>query len=153
MSNLNSPFDVVRGWPHGGAVDEAFPVDTALTVPLTEGQLVVLVDNGGVTSVTHPPAPAAEGSATPTRLRMVIQGNDQSDGKFTGKVVTLRGEFTVKTDKFVAGAYTVGELVTWSSNVNEEGFITKRTVANEEVVGEVLEYDSVNGVLTVAMSL
>ena len=151
MSNLSSSvlFDVVRGWPHGGAIDESFPVATGVTVK--EGELVVLNASG---QVDHPATvPAEADPAAPLKLYLVIQGNDQWDAQFVGKVTVLRGEVTIETEKFVAGAYTPGELVTVSTAVGSEGHIAQRTVANEQVVGVVEAYDATAGKLTVALSL
>lgn len=151
MSNLASKFDVLRGWPNSSAVDESFPVDTGVT--LIEGLVVVLDSSTG--SLELPTSVAAQGAAAgPTKFRMVIQGNDQFDAAFVGKVVTLRGSFTVATDKFVSGSYTPGQLLTVSVAVDaNQGYLTARTGSNEQVVGEVEAYDSVNGVLTVSMAI
>jgi hypothetical protein len=151
MSNLSSSvlFDVVRGWPHGGAVDESFPVATGVTVK--EGELVILDSTGAVTHAASVPTEADP--AAPLKLYLVIQGNDQWDAQFVGKVVVLRGDVTIETEKFVAGAYTPGELVTISVAAGSEGYIAQRTVANEQIVGVVEAYDSTAGKLTVALSL
>lgn len=151
MSNLSSSvlFDVVRGWPNGSAVEESFPPETGRT--LREGQLVVLeadgqVDDRGWTLQT-------EGGATPNRFRMVIQGNDQSDANFVGKVTTLRGNFTVETEKVVGTGYAPGDKVTVSSGTGTEGYLVEVTGANEQIVGEVEAWDAATGKLTAALSL
>lgn len=150
MANLSSSvlFDVTRGWPHGGAIDESFPVATGVTVK--EGQLAKLNAAGELELVT---TIAAEGAATPDKLYLVIQGNDQTDAQFVGKAVTLRGDLTIETEKFEPAAYAVGDLVTASVGAGTEGYIAPRTVANEQVVGQVQAYDSVAGKLTVALSI
>lgn len=149
MSNLSSSvkFDVIRGWPHGSAVDES--VAPAPGVEVQEGQLVTLGATGAALVSSVP----TEGGTARTMFRMVIQGNDQSDADFVGKVVVLRGDLTVETEKFVAGAYAVGDYVTASAGVGTEGYITVRTGANEQIVGQVEAYDATAGVLTVALKL
>lgn len=154
MSNLSSGFDILRGWPNGAAVDDNYVVSTGVT--LTEGLLAVY--DSGVTSalsLTLPTAVAAQGAATgPTKFRMVIQGNDQFDASFVGQITTLRGAFTVQTQAFVSGSYTPGELLTVSVAVDSnQGKLKARTGANEQVVGEVESYDSVNGLLVVSMAI
>lgn len=151
MSNLASKFDVLRGWPAGSALDESIAVDSGVT--LTEGTLAVIDSATG--NLALPTAVSVQGAAAgPTKFRMVIQGNDQFDGKFVGKAVTLRGAFTVATDKFVAGSYTPGQLLTVHVAVDaSQGWLCARTGTNEQVVGEVESYDSVNGVLVVSMAL
>lgn len=151
MSNLNSSvlFDVVRGWPNGSAVEECFPPETGRT--LREGQLVVLesdgqVDDRGWTLQT-------EGGETPNMFRMVIQGNDQPDANFVGKVVTLRGAFTVETEKVVGAGFAPGDKLTVSSGSGTEGYLVEVTAANEQIVGVVEAWDAATGKLTAALSL
>lgn len=152
MSNLSSTvlFDVVRGWPDGAAVEECFPPTSGSTV--LEGELVVLAADG---TVDVPASIATEGGTTRTRLYLVIQGNDQSDANYVGKVVCLRGNLTIETEKFVGaiGNYTVGELVTVDVAGADAGQITERTGANEQIVGMVEAVNSTAGKITVALSL
>lgn len=150
MSNLNNKFDILRGWPSGAAVDETFTVNTGVTV--VEGLLVSLNSSD---NLILPTAVLAQGAAAgPSKFRMVISGNDQFDGVFTGKAVALRGTFTVQTDQFVAASYTPGQLLTVHVAVDaDQGKLCARTVSNEQVVGEVESYDATNGILVVSMAI
>lgn len=152
MSNLTSTvlFDVVRGWPGGSAVEGNFAPASGVT--LYEGLLVEL---GSGNTVNVPAAVATEGGTDIDRFWMVIQGNDQSDANFVGKVTCLRGDFTVETEKFVGaiGTYSVGDKVTVDVAGADAGYITARTGANEQIVGHVEAVDTTNGKLTVALNL
>lgn len=163
MSNLTSSvkFDVLRGWPDGSAIADALPVKSGDVVK--EGQLVELFNyNSGTLQVkkaaTAVPLLGTDSVAPgiQVHLRMVIQGNDQFDGSFTKKAVVLRGAFTVKTEKFIAGSYSPGDLLTWSVAANTEGYLTKATgvaATQTQIVGVVEEYDSVNGTIIAALNL
>lgn len=150
MANLSSAvlFDVVRGWPNGGAIDESFPVAAGVTVK--EGELVVL-DAAG--ALTHAAAVAVEASVTPDKYYLVIQGNDQTDAQFVGKAVVIRGDLTIETEKFEVNAYAANDLVCVSLGVGTEGHVAPRTVATEQVIGVVEAYDAAAGKLTVALSI
>ncbi len=154
MSNLNRNvvFDVRRGWKDAGAIEEnLIPADDAL---LREGEIVVRDSDN---HVDHPDSVGVEAAAggDPDKFLMVIQGNDQWDAQFVGKVTCLRGLFTVRTEKFVAPssdpavpAYTPGTLLTVSTDTGTEGWLTSaRTAAagGETVVGEVIEYSDEGG--------
>lgn len=149
MSNLTSTvlFDVVRGWPNGGAIEESYPPETGRTI--TEGRLCELEADGQVDWATT--AVATEGGTAPIQYRMCIQGNDQSDANFVGKVTTLRGDFTVETEK-VVGTFTVGNYVTVSVAADTEGYIVERA-GTEQILGQVEAWDGTAGKLTVALSL
>jgi hypothetical protein len=157
-------FDVLRGWPNGGAIEDSFVVASGKTV--TEGQFVVL---GGTAAAPTVDVGAAVLVTSPA-LRVVIQGNDQFDAKFVGKASTLRGKVTIKTEKFVptsvagvtayvpgvpltviggAGIYT-GFLCS-RSNVTGAGVATD--VSTGTLVGYVEEYDSNAGTLIVALDV
>jgi hypothetical protein len=125
MSNLtystttgkfSTVFDVLRGWPNGGAVEESYAVTSGATV--AEGTFVVLGTAGTVA------VPSSVVTAAIT-LRLVIQGSDQSDAKFVGKVVTLRGPVTIKSEKFLTGAtaITKGALLAVSKETGSQGYL------------------------------
>lgn len=152
MSNLTTSvkFDVLRGWPHGSAVEDSFPVKSGVT--LYEGQIVNFDStSSGTSPVLNVPASVGTAAAPLAGLRMVITGNDQFDGKFAKKAVVLRGEFTVKTEKFVAGSYKPGDALSYSIAAGTPGYLT--AASTNQVVGVVEEYDSTAGTLTVAMTL
>ncbi len=139
MSNLNPAvaFDVLRGWPNGAAIDDSFPVTATKTV--LEGQFCSLLANGTVSSI----APAVTNS-----YRLCIQGSDQYDVKFVGKVVVLRGHVTIKTEKYT-GAVVVGGPVM----VGADGYLLPGVPATAPTVGIVEEIDAANKVIIVALSL
>jgi len=83
---------------------------------------------------------------------MVIQGNDQSDAQFVGKVVTLRGLMTVATEKVVGAGFAPGDYLTVSSGLGTEGYLEERS-GTEQIVGQVESWDSATGKLIAALNL
>lgn len=165
MSNLNRNvvFDVRRGWRDGGAIEDNLPpsIEAGEPVILREGEIVERQSDG---TVDHPSDTATERSETPPKLHMVLQGNDQWDAAFVGKVTVLRGLFTIRTEKFVepsteVGTYEPGTLLTYSTDTGTEGFLRPQsgaTGSKEFVVGEVVDYSDEggdHGILVAALNL
>lgn len=108
MSILNSSkFDVVRGWTPGGdaSVDPAIAPGAGLT--FSPGMFGHLHTDG---TLVMPDAPGAGFQP----LYCVINGNtaDEYDTNEVGKVQCLRGNFTIKTDVYVAAGLAVGGPLT-----------------------------------------
>lgn len=151
MSNLTETvkFDVVRGWPFGGAIEDSYGVTASET--LKEGRIVTLASTGLLTGTLA--APPDLTVAIPAQVFMVIQGNDQYDGKFVRKAVVLRGNFTVKTEKYVSTNLVVGSPLTWDETDGDgEGYLIL-AAAKEQVIGYVESIDATAGVLTANMSI
>lgn len=100
MTITNSKFDVLRGWTPGGdaGIDQSLPARVVAGTPvsLPAGLIVVLRSDGTVD------VPAALDTAAKPYY-VVASGNNDFDGKYTGKVVCLRGKLTIRTDKLAAG--------------------------------------------------
>ena len=141
---LNSKFDVLRGWPREGALDEAFPAKITAGVPVTlaPGNVVRVQPDGSVDKATTPNLSAAD----PIAPWVVVEGNDDFSGKFTGKVVCLRANAMVRLGpaNFIPGTYNRGTLVSF------DGGRFKVAAANDQVIGEVISSDvATDGTLTV----
>jgi hypothetical protein len=170
MSNLSTAvkFDVLRGWPNGGAIEDSWIVASGKTV--AEGQFVVLGGSANAPTVDV----GAANLVTSPAVRLVIQGNGkatESDGYFTGKASTLRGKVTIKTEKFVptsvtgVTSYIPGTPLTVAGGTSiYAGFLVSKSVvsgfpsASQDfttgtLVGYVEEYDAGNGTLIVALDL
>ena len=152
MSNLSNKFDILRGWPDGSAIEESFQLSTAST--LVEG-LMIVEDSVHAGYVILPTSIPANGAVTgPEKFRMIIQGNDQFDGAFTQKCVTLRGDFTVQTDQFVYDAgMTPGTLVTVSVAADATKGQLIKEAGNAQVVGEIESIASDHSSIIVSMSI
>ena len=128
---LNTLFDVMRGWPHGSALDERFTVYApgGTPVEIIAGSVIYLRSDSTVDLADGPLAAIA---AVPTWV--VVEGNDDYSGTFIGKVVALRGTCMLKLDpdNFVAGAYPVGTLLSF-----DNGQFKPATVGLQ-VIGEVV---------------
>lgn len=164
MSNLNKDvrFNVLRGWPEGGAIELNLPASDGVT--LREGEFVVIEDDSDEPKFKHPPyqsitdAGVAEGSTNRPRLYVVLQGNDQWDAKFVGKVTALRGLLTIETEKVVAPGslspgdpLTVEEVADAPSDSDTPGYLKARS-GDEPIVGEVIKVED-DTVVTAALFL
>lgn len=140
MTILNSKFDVLRGWTPGGdaGIDQSIPprIVGGLPVSLVAGQVVVFRSDGTVD------VPAAL-DANWKPYYVVVEGNDDFDTQYVGKVLCLRGKLTIKTDKFAtaqsfpkAGPVAVdtsGMLVDGAGNYRV-GFVLENTISTDGTI-------------------
>jgi hypothetical protein len=131
---LNSKFDVLRGWPREGAIDENFTI--MQTVPgvddlLPLGTVINVNATGFAVAATTPNRAAANAVAT----WIVVAGNDDFSSQFVHKVVGLRAnaEFKLDPSNFNAGVYTPGTKLTFSAGKWQP------SVAGNQIIGEVLQ--------------
>lgn len=91
MSNLESKFDVIKGWPYGSALHYPFKEKDGVSpgAPLEEGDIVAVEDETGIAVVDRYTS-ALPASGNPDHPWLVIQGTDQYDGDFTDKVICLK---------------------------------------------------------------
>lgn len=146
MTILSQKFDVLRGWTPGGdtPIDHSFPpaLSGGSPVQLPAGTFVVLGSDGTVD------VPGAT-SATILPYYCVVAGNDDFDGQYVEKVVTLKGTFTIRTDKFEAAqTFTVGTGVAVSAN----GLLADVST-NYRVGTVVADNRSTNGTIDVDVTL
>jgi len=145
MALLNNKFDVLRGWPREGALDESFVAKVTAGVPVTlpPGTVVhQLSADGSVDVATTPNVSIAD----PLPVWVVVESNADFSGKFVGKVVCLRANAMFKLDpaNYSAGVYNPGVLVSFSAGV------WKVAAANDQVIGEVIRNDAAtDGTITV----
>jgi len=132
---LNGLFDVLRGWPREGAIDETFPVHkTGGTLDtVVPGHVVYVNTDGEVQLATSPDASIADG----TPVWVVVEGTDDFSGQFVEKAVCLRSNAMFRLDpaNFAVGAYPVGALLSFTAG------IWGVAVAKEQVIGEVISDD------------
>jgi hypothetical protein len=139
MSNLNSKFDMLRGWPNGSALSYEFKEKDSIT-DLVEGTVVAVEDESGVAVVDR------HQSAANDHPWMVVQGTDQYDGDFTGMTtcVRLRTGVVFKVETVLTPAVAAP---LWS-DVNGV-FTDTDPGGGEPPLGKVLSFDSDDGVMTV----
>lgn len=131
---LNSLFDVMRGWPREGAIDESFVIHQ--TSPpvydlLPSGTVVAVQTDGTVAAASTPNRSSANATAT----WVVVEGNDDFSAQFVNKAVCLRANAELKLDpsNFNAGSYTPGTKLTFSSGKWQPA------ATNNQIIGEVLQ--------------
>ncbi len=131
---LNSKFDVLRGWPREGAIDESYTINQ--TVPPTDDSLplgtVFFVNAGGFAqAATTPNRSTTDAIAT----WVVVAGNDDFSSQFVHKVVGLRANAMFKLDpaNFNPGVFTPGTKLTFSAGKWQVA------VTNNQIIGEVIQ--------------
>lgn len=142
---LNSLFDVLRGWPREGAIDDAFLIHQTSppaydSLPL--GTVVAVQSDGTVAAATTPNRTSANAVAT----WVVVEGNDDYSAQFVNKVVALRSnaEFKLDPANFNAGSFTPGTKLTFSAG------LWQVAIATNQIIGEVLaDNTATDGTITV----
>lgn len=142
---LNSLFDVLRGWPREGAIDDSFKIHQ--TTPGTDdslplGTVVSVQSDGTVAAATTPDRSTTNAVAT----WVVVEGNDDFSGQFVHKVVCLRAnaEFKLDPSNFNAGTYTPGTKLTFSAGKWQVAAL------HNQIIGEVLiDNTATDGTITV----
>lgn len=145
---LNSKFDVLRGWPREGAIDDAFLIHQ--TSPpafdlLPVGTVVSVQSDGTVAAATTPD----RSTTNPVATWVVVEGNDDFSAQFVSKVVVLRknAEFKLDPSNFNAGVYTPGTKLTFSAGKWQPA------VLHNQIIGEVLiDNTATDGTITVFYS-
>lgn len=155
MASLNDKFDVLRGWEPGGdaSIDQSLPPVKVMGVPVTllPGYIVSMNTSGEVNVATSP-ASVALGTANPTLVYVVLEGNGvDTSTVFVEKVVCLRGKLTVKTDKLnTAQSFPINGKVTYSNGLLSDHGATATT----HQIGTVLANNvATDGTIVVEMDL
>lgn len=136
MALLTNKFDVLRGWPREGAIDETFNVkiNGGTPVSLPPGHLVEVQSDGTVDAATTPNMTSANAKA----VWVVVESNQDFSGAYLRKVVCLRKNAVLRLDpaNLTAGSYTPGEKLSYNAGK------FKVAVATEQIVAEVLKDDT-----------
>lgn len=141
---LNSKFDVLRGWPKEGALDETFTVYApgGTPVELPSGTVIYKRTDGTVDKADTPNRTTTNGVA----VWVVVEGNDDYSGSFLNKVVAIRANAMIKLDpdNFTAASLPAGTKMTMQSG------IFAAAVANDQIIAEVVTDDqAVDGTITI----
>lgn len=144
MALLNNLFDILRGWPGQGAIDDTFPVHVSGGTPdtLIPGTVVTIQPDGSMAAASTP----NRSSADALLVWVVISGNTDFDGQFLEKVVCLQSnaEFRLDPANFASGSYSVGSPLSFVS-----GQWTLATT-NNQIIGQVLvDNRAVDGTMNV----
>lgn len=138
MSNLNSAFDILRGWPNGSALAWDFTQKDGVA-DIVEGTIVAVEDDGA----GHPVVDRWESDLliadNPDHPWIVVQGGDQFDGEFTGKLTCVKARTGAVIKVATALTPAVGDLV-WSDS---NGVFTLTDPGGGEYpIGKVIEFNS-----------
>lgn len=140
MSNLNSVFDTLRGWPYGSALEESFTPKSGDTY--AEGTVVKTNTDGSGGTHVESLSSGLLASAAKDNAWLVIQGNDQWDAAFVNKVTCLKMQSgcTFKIQHDDADTLVPGTLLEAAS-----GVLQART--DKHPVGMVIATNGVSGSL------
>lgn len=135
---LNKLFDVLRGWPREGAIDETFPINQTSppaydAIPL--GTVFTVNSTGKAVLATTPNRTAADAVDT----WVCVAGNDDFSSQFTNKVVGLRSNAMFRlsvADNLEAGSYPAGTKLSFNAGK------WKVAAATNQVIGHVVADNS-----------
>ena len=146
MSNLNSAFDVLRGWPNGSALSWDFTQKDAVTPDIAEGTVVAVEDDGAGNPVVDRHESALLTGDNPDHPWLVVQGADQYDGEFTGKLTCVKLRTGVVFKVATALTPALGALL-WTDS---DGVFTDTDPAGGEYpAGKVIEFNATDGYMVV----
>jgi len=139
-------FFVIKGWPNGHASELSVKPKSGASI--LEGSALVLEDDGsGV-----PQWALADGASITTesagrRVAFALDTNTASgfDVRYTNKLPAVQHNFSAVTDQFVGAAFAPGNKLEVGTGANV-GKLQLRAAG--QMVGEVIEFDSVNSKLT-----
>lgn len=135
---LNKLFDVLRGWPREGALDEDFPINQT-TPPaydlIPSGMVFTVNASGKAVAATTPNRTSADA----VDVWVCVAGNDDYSSQYVGKVVGLRqdAEFRLGVaESCEAGSYTVGTKLSFNAGK------WKVAAATNQIIGHVIADNS-----------
>lgn len=144
---LNSLFDVLRGWPREGAIDESFTIHQTAgaddSLPLGT---VVAVSGTGTAVVATAATTPNRSTTNPVATWVVVEGNADFSSQFVHKVVCLRANAMLRLDpsNLNAGPYTPGTKLTFSAGKWQPA------TTNNQIIGEVVaDNTAVDGTIVV----
>lgn len=178
MSNLNSLFNVARGWPGTGTdsatITEVFRPHSSVPAdnPLREGDIVIVEEDGTVSRATALNLVSAADVAALAGLLsgakqfwLVIDGNEATNydtliqsgaigpngtlSHVPWKVTCIRGTYMFETTNVVSRAYKPGDAITVIAG--KPDITAAGTNPGFQKFGEVREYDAATGKLTISV--
>ena len=139
MSNLNSKFDIIKGWPDGSAVAWNFKQKSGIAADLEESEIVMPEDDGSGNAVVDLYQSALGVANNMDHPWIVIQGVDQYDGTESGMTTCLkcRTGFVLKVETSLTDV-VAGEMLWADAN----GVLTNTDPGgNIPALAKVLEAD------------
>ena len=147
MSNLNSKFTVLAGLPPNDRSAMLADIVPATGVTLTEGMIVILVNDSGDPTVDKLTSNHYD-DFPPDDPWLVLEGTDQGDAAIAGKVTCIRIKSGVIWRVETSESFTVGDLCCAAA-----GLIHPLTGSKERAVGLIVGVNSTSGYVDVACAL
>ena len=143
MSNLNSLFDVVRGWPNSSALQLSFKQKDLVTPDIEEGTVVAVEDESGVPVIDrHTSAAAASGNVDDPWL--VMRGLDEEDAGESQKLACVKLRTGVMFRVATSEEVLPNDLI-----YADAGVLTKTDPGSAPPLGRVVDYHPVEGWMVV----
>lgn len=148
MSQLNSLFDVIAGFPPQckSALDENFKQKAGEAPILTEGMIAKVVNEAGVPVLTKLTSANVGDTIPPDYPWMVIEGMESTDAAFVKKVtaVAMKSGAIFKVPHATPGGFAVSDLVYANAGV------LAVVNAAQQAVGQVIEVNATAGYIVIA---
>mgnify|MGYP001825086189 CR=1 FL=1 len=143
MSNLNSLFDVVRGWPNSSALQLSFKQKDLVTPDIEEGTVVAVEDESGVPVIDRHTS-AADASGNVDEPWLVMRGLDEEDAGESQKLACVK----LRTGVMFRVA-TSEEVLPNDPIYANAGVLTKVDPGSAPLLGRVVDYHPVEGWMVV----
>jgi len=143
MSNLNSLFDVVRGWPNSSALQLSFKQKDLVTPDIEEGTVVAVEDESGVPVVDrHTSARDASGNVDNPWL--VMRGLDETDAQESEKLACVKLRTGVMFRVATSEEVLPNDLIYANA-----GVLTKTDPGSAPPLGRIVEFHPTEGWMVV----
>ena len=143
MSNLNSLFDVVRGWPNSSALQLSFKQKDLVTPDIEEGTVVAVEDESGVPVIDRHTS-ALDGSGNLDHPWLVMRGLDETDAETSEKLACVKLRTGVMFRVATSEEVLPNDLI-----YADAGVLTKTDPGSAPPLGRVVEYHPVEGWMVV----
>jgi hypothetical protein len=132
-------FDVLRGWPLGGAISGSAVPKTGETI--LRGQFISFVaDNSGEVELATSPA-----VATPTKIMCALGSTTDKDVITSGKIPYLSTNYVVRTDQIKgSGDGQIGDFAVGAPVWAEAGLLIAVDPGTTQIVGYVRGKNTAN---------
>jgi len=143
MSNLNSLFDVVRGWPNSSALQLSFKQKDAVTPDIEEGTVVAVEDESGVPVIDRHTS-ALDASGNLDQPWLVMRGLDEEDANTAENLACVKLRTGVMFRVATSEEVLPNDLIYANA-----GVLTKTDPGSAPALGRVVEYHPVDGWMVV----
>ncbi len=143
MSNLNSLFDVVRGWPNSSALQLSFKQKDLVTPDMEEGTIVAVEDESGVPVIDRHTS-VLDASGNKDNPWLIMRGLDEEDTVASQKLACVKLRTGVMFRVATSEEVLPNDLIYANA-----GVLTKTDPGSAPSLGRVVDYHPVEGWMVV----